>query len=149
LAELKLDARNPRPHSKRQVRQIAQSIEAFGFNVPILVDRNSNVIAGHGRVLACRLLGWSEAPTILLDHLSPAQARAFMLADNKLTDNSVWDDRLLAEQLKQLTELELDFSLEASGFSMGEIDLRIEGLTAAEAADDPADTIAPSFSGRR
>ena len=88
LAELKLDARNPRLHSKRQVRQIAQSIEAFGFNAPILVDRNSNVIAGHGRVLACRLLGWSEAPTILLDHLSPAQARAFMLADNKLTDNS-------------------------------------------------------------
>src|ERR1700693_1264692 len=67
-------------------------------------------------------------PTISLDHLSEAQARAFMLADNRLTENSVWDDRLLAEQFQALSVLDLDFSLEVTGFDMGEIDLRIEGL---------------------
>jgi DNA modification methylase len=145
LAELKPDPRNPRVHSQRQLRQIARSIEAFGFNVPILIDRDLKVIAGHGRVLACRLLGWSEAPTILLEHLSAEQARAFALADNRLTEISVWDDRLLAEQLKELAELELDFNLEATGFAMGEIDLRIEGLSTAQPADDPADAVvAPS-----
>jgi ParB-like chromosome segregation protein Spo0J len=71
LAELKLDARNPRLHSPKQIKQIARSIEAFGFNVPVLVDAAGQVIAGHGRVLACRQLGWTEVPTIQLDHLSP------------------------------------------------------------------------------
>ena len=77
LAELKLDPKNPRVHSPRQVRQIARSIEAFGFNIPILVDATGKVIAGHGRLLACQLLGWTEVPTICLEHLSKAQARAF------------------------------------------------------------------------
>lgn len=89
LAELKLDPRNPRVHSKKQLRQIARSIETFGFNVPIVLDAKLQVIAGHGRIMAAQLLGWSTVPTILLDHLSPTQARAFMLADNKLTDNSL------------------------------------------------------------
>lgn len=86
------DPRNPRLHSKRQIQQIARSIEAFGFNVPILIDRNSQLIAGHGRLEACRLLGWTEVPTIRLEHLSPAQAQAYMIADNRLTENSNWDD---------------------------------------------------------
>lgn len=143
IATLKPDPRNPRQHSRAQVRQIARSLESFGFNVPILVDRDLKVIAGHGRVLACRELGWTEAPTIQLEHLSEAQARAFRIADNKLTEISVWDDRLLAEQLKELAELDLDFDLEATGFAMGEIDLRIAGLddlaeaTEAGLADDP------------
>ena len=128
ISELKLNPKNPRSHSPRQIRQIARSIRAFGFNVPVLVDTKDQVIAGHGRVLACQLIGLTDIPTICLDHLSEAQARAFMIADNRLTENSVWDERLLAEQLKELSELELDFSLEATGFEMGEIDLRIEGL---------------------
>src|SRR5712692_9248422 len=139
LHELKLDPNNPRVHSPRQVRQIARSLEAFGFNVPVLVDTNLTVLAGHGRIRACQLLGWNRVPTIQLEHLSEAQARAFMIADNWLSENSTWDDRLLAEQLKQLSELELDFDLEASGFEMGEIDLRIEGLSAEPEEDDPAD----------
>jgi DNA modification methylase len=144
VGSLNLDPKNPRLHSQRQVRQIARSMEAFGFNVPILVDSELNVIAGHGRVLACRELGWTEVPTILLEHLNDGQKRAFMLADNKLTETSVWDDRLLAEQLKDLSVLDLDFSIEATGFEMGEIDLRIEGLTAAaDDHDDPADTLPP------
>ena len=96
--------------------------------MPVLVDAGRKVIAGHG-IMACKILGWSEVPTICLEHLSEAQAKAFTIADNRLTENSLWDDRLLAEQLKELSVLDLDFSLEATGFEMGDIDLRIEGLT--------------------
>jgi len=111
--------------------------------VPVLVDAQRKVIAGHGRIMACQLLGWSEVPTICLEHLSEPQARAFMIADNRLTESSLWDDRLLAEQLKDLAILNLDFSLEATGFDMGEIDLRIEGLTApGDANEDAADDLA-------
>ena len=76
LDRLKPDPKNARQHSAKQIRQIAQSIESFGFNVPILVDADLNVIAGHGRLLACRRLGWSEVPTIRLEHLSETQKRA-------------------------------------------------------------------------
>ena len=128
IADLKLDPTNPRLHSPRQIHQIARSVESFGFNVPVLIDSTLKIIAGHGRVLACRQLGWSEVPTIRLEHLSEAQTRAYMIADNRLTEISIWDDKVLAEQLKDLAELDLDFSLEATGFTMGEIDLRIEQL---------------------
>jgi DNA modification methylase len=142
VADLKLDPKNPRGHSPKQVRQIASSIKAFGFNVPILIDPAGRVIAGHGRVLAARLLAMTHVPTICLVHLTEAQVRAFMIADNRLTENSEWDDQLLGEQLKTLSEAELDFSLEVTGFEMGEIDLRIENLSpAVEGADDPADAV--------
>src|SRR5579859_5619588 len=139
--ELKMDPRNPRAHSKHQIRQIARSITAFGFNVPILIDDADNVIAGHGRVLACAILGRPDVPTIRLDHLTPAQARAFMIADNRLTENSTWDEQLLAEQLRDLSLQELDFSIESTGFEMAEIDLKIESLSAPAAEDDPADRL--------
>jgi hypothetical protein len=77
IRELNPDPRNTRSHSPKQIRQIADSIKAFGFNVPILIDRNKNILAGHGRVLACGLLGQTEVPTICLHHLTEAQARAF------------------------------------------------------------------------
>lgn len=142
ISDLKLNPHNPRFHSGKQIRQIASSIEKFSFNVPVLVDAQNTLISGEGRVLACQLLGWTEVPTIRLDHLSEPQACAFMIADNRLTDNSVWDERLLAQEFKELSELDLDFSLETTGFEMGEIDLRIEGLNSPTAADDdPADTI--------
>ena len=148
ISELRLDSKNPRVHSPRQIRQIARSIEAFGFNVPVLVDSNLNVIAGHGRILACRQLGWREVPSIRLEHLTEAQARAFMIADNRLTENSTWDDRLLAEQLHDLSVLDLDFSLEATGFEMGEIDFRIDRLaTESQANDDAADAIPAAQAG--
>jgi hypothetical protein len=100
------------------------------------------VIAGHGRLLACKLLGMTEVPTISLAHLSPFQIRAFVIADNKLTENSTWNEVLLGEQLKTLSEVELNFSLEATGFEMGEIDLLIEGLApSADSTQDPADAI--------
>ncbi len=139
-ASLLLDPRNPRSHSEKQVQQIARSIAAFGFNVPVLVDTDLRVIAGHGRVQASQLLDMSHVPVIRLEHLSEHQRRASMIADNRLTENSAWDDRLLGEQLKILAEAELSFSLEATGFEMGEIDMSIENLTpATEGEFDPAD----------
>src|SRR5207253_3792089 len=126
---------NARRHSGKQIRQIADSIRISGFNVPILIDGELKVIAGHGRLLACNLLGRKEVPTISLEHLSEAQARAFMIADNRLTEIASWDDRLLAEQLRELSELELDFSLEVTGFEMAEIDLLIEGASGTPESD--------------
>ncbi|MGO9144728.1 MAG: site-specific DNA-methyltransferase [Desulfomonilia bacterium] len=143
ISALKLNPKNPRKHTNRQIRQLAQSIQALGFNVPILLDRDNNVIAGHGRILAASQLGMREVPTIRLEHLTKEQATAFMIADNRLTEIAIWDDALLAEQLKILSEVDLDFSLEVTGFSMGEIDLRIEGLSSAEGKDDPADKLPP------
>lgn len=140
--ELRLDPKNPRSHSPRQIRQIARSIEEFGFNVPVLVDATLKVIAGHGRVLACQQLGWNEVPTIALEHLTAAQAKAFAIADNRLTENSRWDERLLAEQLQELSLLDLDFDLEVTGFEMSEIDLKIESLEpGADQHEELADAI--------
>jgi ParB-like chromosome segregation protein Spo0J len=142
IEALKPDPTNPRIHSKKQIGQIKNSIMTFGFNVPVLVDADLNVIAGHGRLFACRELGWTEVPTLRLDHLTPEQARVFMIADNRLTEIAAWDDRLLAQQLKDLSLLGLDFSLELTGFEMGEIDLRIASLEdEPDPADDPADAV--------
>lgn len=128
IESLSPSPRNPRQHSQRQVRQIARSIKAFGFNVPILADRNRLVISGHGRLLAARQLGLTHVPVILLDHLSPEQVQAFAIADNRLSDNSSWNDQLLGEIFAELAALDLSFDIEATGFTMGEIDLRIEAL---------------------
>lgn len=135
-----IDPQNPRVHSKRQVRQLGRSIEAFGFNVPILIDRRRRLIAGHGRLLAAQLLGMAQVPTITLENLSEAQIRMFMITDNRLTENSTWDERLLAEQFKSLSELELDFGVDVTGFEIGEIDLMIDGL--APTSRGKADTAA-------
>jgi len=142
-AELKPDPANPHQHSKKQIGQIAKSIIAFDFNVPVLVDAELNVIAGHGRLLACGELGIDQVPTLCLDHLTPAQVRAFRIADNKLTENATWDERLLAEQLHDLSLSGLDFDIEVTGFEMGEIDLLIHSLEDPLAEDkvDPADIL--------
>ncbi|MDT7818245.1 MAG: hypothetical protein QOJ42_8161 [Acidobacteriaceae bacterium] len=132
---LKLDPRNPRVHSDKQVRQIAQSIESFGFNVPLLIDDQQKVIAGHGRLLAACKMGWDTVPAIKLSHLTESQRMAFLIADNRLTENSSWDERMLGEQLKILSELNLDFDLEAIGFEVPEIDLLIDGLNTVPEAD--------------
>src|SRR6266436_2693685 len=142
IDEIKPDPANARRHSGKQIRKLADSIETFGFNVPVLVDAELNAVAGHARLAACRLLGLAEVPTLCLDHLSPAPLRAFMLADNRLTELAQWDDRLLAQQLKDLSLLGLDFSLEVTGFEMAEIDLRIESLEHLPGPDDdPADAL--------
>jgi len=116
-------------------------MESFGFNVPVLIDESGKIIAGHGRVLAAQALGWTEVPAIQLAHLSAVQQRAFAIADNRLTENSSWDEELLAESLRELASLDLDFSLEVTGFTMAEIDLKIEGIGAPAENEDPADII--------
>ena len=142
--ELKLDPKNARKHSPNQVRQIARSIQSFGFNVPILIDKVGKILAGHGRYLAAQQLALTEVPVIQLEHLSPEQARAFAIADNKLTENASWDDALLGEIFAELATLELNFDLEVTGFSMGEIDLHIQGVTLDTQKSDPVDTVQPS-----
>jgi hypothetical protein len=130
LKDLHPDPRNPRQHSDRQIKQIAASIKSFGFNVPVLVGQSNCLLAGHGRAEAARRLGYSVVPAIRLEHLSPSQARAFSIADNRLTEISTWDEQLLGEILTELSGLDLDFNLEDTGFSVGEIDLRIEWVKA-------------------
>src|SRR5947208_14927831 len=148
IEELNRDPANPRLHSKKQIRQIANSIKIFGFNVPILVERHDKTICGHGRALAAQTLGISEVPTVCVDHLTPAQARAFAITDNRLTEIATWNDQLLAQQLKGLSLLGLDCSLEVTGFEMGEIDLRISSLEETPAqGDDPADVLPEGSAG--
>jgi len=135
IGALRADPCNPRKHSRIQVRAIARSIDAFGFNAPILVDKRNQIVAGHGRYEAAQFLGLENIPVISLDHLTETQARAYLLADNKLAERSSWDDASLALQLKELSELALDFDFEAIGFEMPEVDLRIQSLDPTDNAD--------------
>ena len=139
LDELAPDPRNPRKHSLEQIRAIARSIESFGFAAPILIDKRKRIIAGHGRYEAAKLVGHTHVPTIRLDELTETQARAYMLADNQLSLRSSWNDNVLALHLRELSELSLDFDIEATGFEPPEIDLRIQTLEDVEATDK-ADT---------
>ena len=137
ISSLKPYARNARTHSKKQVKQIAASIERFGFTNPVLVSDEGEIIAGHGRVEAAKLLGWKTVPTIALSHLSETERRAYVLADNKLALNAGWDKEILAIELQALSDL--NFDVELTGFSLAEIDLVID--EAGEA--DPDGTDAP------
>jgi len=138
IASLKLRRNNPRTHSEKQIRQIAASIETFGFTNPVLIDATGTVIAGHGRVRAAKQLGMGTVPTVQLEHLSEAQVRAYVIADNRLAECAGWDRDLLAIELQELAEIELDFDLEVTGFETAELDLLIGG-GADDAAADPAD----------
>ena len=113
-------ARNARTHTEAQVAQIAASIREFGFTNPVLTDGANGVIAGHGRLLATRLLGMAEVPTIELTHLTPSQKRAYILADNRLALSAGWDDEMLRLELGELQSEEFDIGV--IGFDPGEID---------------------------
>jgi hypothetical protein len=139
LASILPNPINPRKHSRQQIDALAHSIEAFGFNAPILVDGENRVVAGHARLEAARLFGLQEVPVIRLEHLSEQQAKAYMLADNKLTDRSAWDDAKVAIILKDLSEMALEFEIEATGFETAEIDLRVQSLDPSEDVADSAD----------
>ena len=128
IDDIRPDPRNPRVHDKSNVMRLCRSIKTFGFNVPVLVDKNNKILAGHGRVLACQKLGWDTIPVIRVEHLTPEQADAYRIADNRLTEISKWDEELLGEILVELTAVDLDFDIEVIGFSMAEIDITIEGL---------------------
>jgi 16S rRNA G966 N2-methylase RsmD len=142
VSALRPYARNPRVHSKKQLRQIADSIQVFGWTNPILIDGDGGVIAGHGRLQAAKLLGLERVPTIRLEHMSEAQKRAYVIADNRLAELAGWDDATLAIELQALTEIDLEFSVEITGFETAEIDALIGGLSASE-DPDPADQVPP------
>ena len=127
VAELKLPARQLRKHSQKQVQQIAASIARFGFNTPVIIDDDNQVVAGVGRVLAAPHAGVDRIPVVRLCHLSAAELRAYAIAENRLAEKSTWDDELLALELSELGGMDLDFDLELTGFGTAEIDIIIGG----------------------
>lgn len=143
IAELTPWARNARTHSKKQIRQIAESIQTFGFTNPVLVDDEMTILAGHGRVAAAQSLGMTTVPCVRLSNMSPAQKRAYVLADNKLALNAGWDDDILAGELEALLGMDLDFDMDVIGFTISEIDSLIEGK-ANEEDGDPDDDLMPT-----
>jgi ParB-like chromosome segregation protein Spo0J len=108
LASLRPYPGDARRHSKKQVRQIAESIRRFGFTNPVLISDQGEIIAGHGRVMAAKDLGLAAVPTVRLSHLSAEERRAYVLADNKLALNAGWDTEILAIELQALVDLEFD-----------------------------------------
>jgi len=135
-------ARNARTHSRKQLRQLARSIEEFGFTNPVLIDEKMTILAGHGRVMAARELGLETVPCRLISTMSAAQKRAYVLADNKLALNAGWDEELLAEELGALMAFDIGFDVGITGFSIAEIDNLVEGQ-APEEPGDPADDVVP------
>jgi DNA modification methylase len=143
INELRPYAGNARTHSRKQIDQIARSIERFGFTNPVLIADDGEILAGHGRVAAARHLGWREVPTLALSKLDEAERRAYVLADNKLALNAGWDQEILAIELQALVDLEFD--VELTGFSLAEIDLAIDsaGDSQPHAVDAPEDRLPP------
>jgi DNA modification methylase len=119
-------AGNARTHSPKQIKQIARSIDRFGFNNPVLVDDDDQIIAGHGRVEAAKLLNMKTVPTVRLSHLSDDEKRAYILADNRLAEKAGWDNDMLAIELQGLVDIGFDVLL--TGFEPAEVDIIIEGI---------------------
>jgi DNA modification methylase len=141
--------RNARTHSKKQVRQIAESIRTFGFTNPVLIDHEMRILAGHGRVAAARELGLETLPCLRIEHMTDAEKRAYVIADNKLALNAGWDDEILAGELQALLATEdLGFDLGVIGFEVAEVDALVDGLAQEEPGDPEAD-ILPATAVRR
>lgn len=140
---IKPNPKNARTHTRQQLRKIQRSIEIMGFTNPVLVDENNVLLAGHGRILAAQMAGLTTAPVVKFGHLSPAQKRAYLIADNAIAAAAGWDRELLATEVQELIELlpaeELDLSL--IGLDVAEIDLLIADM----GADSPveADALPP------
>ena len=132
-------AGNARTHSSKQIVQIAASIRKFGFTNPVLIDARGEIVAGHGRVAAAKELGLVEVPTIALEHLTPAERRAYVIADNRLAELAGWDRDILKIEFQALAEMDLDFNLEITGFETAELDLLLDDGDAP--TSDPADDI--------
>ncbi len=132
LTGLKPYPRNARTHSPKQIRQIADSIAAFGFTNPLIIDDKAMILAGHGRLAAAKLLSLDQVPCVRLASMTPAQKKAYVLADNKLATNAGWDEELLALELKELSVLDAGFDISLTGFSIAEADTLIEGLAVEE-----------------
>ena len=148
-ASLRPWAKNARTHSKKQLRQIAKSIETFGFTNPVLIDQHGTILAGHGRVEAAKSLGMAAVPCLRIEHMTEAEKRAYVIADNKLALNAGWDEELLAQELQGLLAMEnLGFDLDVIGFEIAEIDSLVEGLNPEEPGN-PEDDVIPEIAPRR
>ncbi len=137
VESLKPYKRNARTHSKRQVRQIAESIKKFGFTNPVLIDADGGIVAGHGRWAASKLLGMTTVPTIELEAMSEAQRRAYAIADNRLAELAGWDNQLLKVELGELSVAFPDLDLTVTGFETAELDQIILGDELGSIASDP------------
>jgi DNA modification methylase len=142
LSELKPSPRNARTHSPKQIHQIAESIKAFGFTNPVAVNSLNEIISGHGRCEAAKLLGMTQVPAIRLDYLDSKQARLLRIADNRLAELAGWDDEILKLELGELIEFDAEIAL--TGFELGEIDVILDGSAPTKVKDDPADAL-PEF----
>ena len=147
VRELKPNPANARTHSVKQVRQIAGSIRSFGFNNPVLIDSQGTIIAGHGRVEAAKELGMTSVPTVRLEHLSDAQKRAYIIADNRLAELAGWDREILAIELQNLLDDEIDFEITDVGFETAEIDLILGDMSGDSCEPDLDDEVPPVRSG--
>lgn len=141
ISELKPYKNNARTHSKKQVKQIAASLEQFGFINPALIDEDGNIIAGHGRVLATKELGLETVPTIIISHLTPEQIKAYRIADNKLAELAGWDDDILKIEFQHLQEFADVLDLTVTGFEVAEIDILLGNDEEAEEDDAPFDDL--------
>ena len=134
VAELIPYAQNSRTHSQAQIAQIAASMKEFGFTNPVLIDAKGGIIAGHGRVMAAKALGLADVPVLVLDHLTAAQRRAYVIADNKLALNAGWDEDVLRAELEALAADGV--GLEITGFDQDELDAllanNVESATSAK-----------------
>lgn len=138
-SELIAYKRNARKHPERQLVALEASIREFGFNVPVLVATNNEIIAGHARVQAAQRAGLVEIPTISAEHLSPAQVKAYRLADNRLPELATWDMEALAVELDEIVSLD-EIEVESMGWSTAEVDVLLTAGEASGGEADPADT---------
>lgn len=134
VSELIPYARNSRTHSEAQVSKIASSIKEFGFLNPVITDGQKGIVAGHGRLMAAQKIGMDEVPTIDASHLTEAQRRAYVIADNRLALDAGWDDEMLRIELKDLDADKFDLTL--TGFELGELSNMFLENNPAEAPDD-------------
>ena len=147
IGELKLDPRNSKIHPKKQIEQVCKSITEYGWTNPIIIDERDNVLAGHARLKAAQELRLSHVPTIRLSHMSEAQKRAYLIADNKIAENAKWDRRLLALEHEAIQLLDPGFDLTHTGFDADEIEVLFESvLQIGERAPPVPDATQPAVS---
>ena len=139
LTVLKPHDRNPRTHTKKQIRQIADSIKRFGFTNPVLVDGENRIIAGHGRVEAAQLIGMTTVPILRLEHMTEADRRAYVVADNRLAELAGWDNELLALELGAMLVLDPELDLALTGFDTAEIEALLNSLDEEASGEAPVE----------
>lgn len=142
---LSINPKNARTHSPRQIKEIARSIKRFGFNNPVLIDQTSQLIAGHGRVEAAKLLGFKTVPALRLEHMTDEEKRAYVIADNKLAEKAGWAPEILAIEFREL--IDLGFDVELTGFEIPEVEMILDAADSA-AGNEAGDRVPDLAPGR-